>query len=127
MRVYKTKWFGRWARREGLSDKLICVAIREVERGLVDAALGGQLVKKRIGLPGRGKSGSVRTIIAYRAGDRAFCLYGFAKSQKDNIEKIELEGLKKLSRQLFNLTEGELRRALQEAALSEVRCHEQDT
>ena len=127
MLVFKTKWFARWARGQSLSDGSICAAIREVERGLVDAVLGGQLIKKRIALPGRGKSGSVRAIVAYKSRDRAFCLYGFAKNEKDNIDNTELEALKKLSRQLFNLGETQLVQALQEGALVEVKCHEQDT
>ncbi len=55
MKAFKTKWFARWARREGLGDGALANAVAEMERGLIDAQLGGQVVKKRVPLPGRGK------------------------------------------------------------------------
>ena len=64
VRVFKTKFFSKWASKEGLADKFLEAAVGEVEDGLVDAHLGGQLVKKRVAMPGKGKSGSTRTILA---------------------------------------------------------------
>ncbi len=78
-------------------------------------------------MAGRGKRGSLRTIIAYKAGDRAFCIYVFAKNEKDNIRKDELEGLKKLSRELFAYSDEKLKAALRKGALLEVTCDEQDS
>ena len=49
MAIYKTRWFARWARKEGLSTPALCEAVREMVEGLYDADLGGGLVKKRIG------------------------------------------------------------------------------
>ena len=127
MKVYKTKVFDRLAAKEGLSNDSLCAAIREMEDGLINALLGGQLAKKRIGVAGRGKSGSLRTIIAYKAGDRAFCIYLFTKNEKDNIRKNELEGLKKLSKELFGYDDEKLKAALRKGALLEVTCGEQDS
>ena len=62
-RVFKTKTFDRWARKV-VADKLLCQAAREIEQGLFEADLGGGLCKKRVALPGQGKSGSARTLVA---------------------------------------------------------------
>jgi hypothetical protein len=60
------------------------------EQGLVDADLGGRLVKQRIARPGQGKSCGFRTIIAYRHGKRAVFLFGFAKNERANLDDDEL-------------------------------------
>jgi len=86
MEIYKTKWFSRWAEAEGLTDDVLVVVVNEVSNGECEAELGGNLYKKRVALAGRGKSGGARTLIAYRAGNDAYFLYGFAKSQRDNID-----------------------------------------
>ena len=71
MKIYKTKWFHRWAAREGLADTMLHKAVSELEAGLADA-LGGYVYKKRIGLPGRGKRGGVRTPDCFPAGRAGF-------------------------------------------------------
>jgi hypothetical protein len=63
-RILKTRTFKRWMRKTLIKDGMLRKAIEEMERGLVDADLGGNIFKKRIALPGRGKSGSTRTLIA---------------------------------------------------------------
>lgn len=68
--ILKTRGFSRWMRKTQLDDAMLHAAIDEMERGLVDADLGGNILKKRIALPGKGKSGSVRTLIATKKGDR---------------------------------------------------------
>ncbi|NQZ08237.1 MAG: type II toxin-antitoxin system RelE/ParE family toxin [Algicola sp.] len=65
MKIFKTHWFNKWAKKENLPDNALIVAVMEIERGLVDANLGGHVVKKRVAMPGRGKRGSMRTIVAY--------------------------------------------------------------
>ena len=39
-RSFTTKGFARFAKREGLSDSVLCRAVEAMERGLVDADLG---------------------------------------------------------------------------------------
>ncbi len=78
-RVFKTRFFCRWMRKTDLTDLALCVAISDMERGLVDVDLGGSIVKKRVALPGRGKSGSARTLIATNKGSRWFFVFGFEK------------------------------------------------
>ena len=75
-RVMKTRHFCRWMRKTELSDAVLCQAVAEMEAGLVDADLGGGVVKKRVALPGRGKSGSVRTLLATNKADRWFFVFG---------------------------------------------------
>jgi hypothetical protein len=85
VRIFLTKWMSRFARRENLAYKSLQEAIARAERGLIDADLGGGLIKQRVARAGKGRSGGYRTIIAYRRGSRAVFLYGFAKSERDNI------------------------------------------
>jgi hypothetical protein len=70
--VFKTRYFGRWMRKSGLTDQKLCQAVQEMKAGLIDADLGGNLVKKRVALPGWGKSGGVRTLVATNKGNRWF-------------------------------------------------------
>lgn len=79
MAVYKIRWFDRWARKEGLAEYSLCAAVQEMAHGLIDADLGGGLVKKRIARPGQGKSGGYRTLVATNKGDRWVFVFGFPK------------------------------------------------
>ena len=79
MRIFKNRPFARFARKSGLSDAGLLKAVRDAERGLVDADLGGGVIKQRIARPGGGKSGGFRTIVLFRSGARAFFVHGFAK------------------------------------------------
>ena len=76
MRIFKTKLFSKWARNEEISDESLRKAVCEMEEGLVDANLGGSVYKKRIALNDRGKSGGVRTLLAYKMEDKAFLFMG---------------------------------------------------
>lgn len=69
-RVFKTRHFARWMRKTDLNDTALCQAVLEMERGLIDVDLGGGVLKKRVALPGRGKRGSARTLVATNRGDR---------------------------------------------------------
>ena len=96
MRVFKTKWLVRWARRERIADRSLREAIERAERGLVDADLGGGIIKQRVAREGQGRSGGYRMLVAYRAGQRAVFLYGFAKRERENIEADELLTLREI-------------------------------
>ena len=120
MRVFKTRQFDRWARKEGVTDPTLWAAVIEMENGLIDADLGGHLVKKRIALPGRGKRDGARSLLAYRLGDCAFFVYGFAKNERDNIDDRELKALKLLASTLLGWTPEQTGHALREGALIEV-------
>ena len=78
-RVFKTRYFVRWMRKTELSDEALCSAVDEMAQGLIDADLGGGIVKKRVGLSGRGKRGGARTLVATNKGNRWFFVYDLKK------------------------------------------------
>jgi len=103
-----------------LSDDLLVIAVHEMERGLIDADLGGGVFKKRIALPNRGKSGSVRTLIATNKNDRWFFVLGFEKNQRDNIGKTELTALKESAKTMLTLSETQLDSVLKIHSIKEI-------
>ena len=119
-RIFKTRNFQRWMQKTDLLDELLLNAVAEMERGLCDADLGGGVFKKRIALPNRGKSGSVRTLIATNKNDRWFFILGFEKNQRDNINENELKFLKQLSADLLQIAEQELLNSLKDKMLLEI-------
>ena len=90
MRVYVTKTFRRFQRKESITDAALVEAVDRAYAGLIDADLGGGLIKQRLARKGQGRRGGYRTIIAYRAGQRSVFLYGFGKNERDNIDDDEL-------------------------------------
>lgn len=126
MRIFKTKWLGRFTRRERISDKSLGEAIDRAERGLVDADLGGGLIKQRVARAGEGRSGGYRMLVAYRSRNRAVFLYGFAKNELDNIDPDELLTLKDIASGWLKANDKEIQKALNEDALKEVKYGEED-
>ncbi|CAG9001011.1 MAG: hypothetical protein CENE_03019 [Candidatus Celerinatantimonas neptuna] len=120
MRIFKNKAFCKWAAREGLDDDALRAAVDEMESGLIDADLGGHVVKKRVAVGGRGKSGGVRTLLAYKVCDKAFFVYGFAKNARANISANELKALKHLAKELLGYSDKALTGAIKYGALVEV-------
>lgn len=120
MRIFKNKALNKWAAKEGLDDKTLRAAVDEMERGLIDAELGGHVVKKRVAVGGRGKSGGFRTLLAYRLADKAFFVYGFAKNTRANISADELKALKHLAKTLLNYSNQILSKAVASGALIEL-------
>jgi len=94
MQIFQTRWFARWAIKEGLTEHALINAVVEIEQGLVDAYLGNHIIKKRLAAGARGKSGGVRTILAFQIKDKAFFIYGYAKNQRDHINEKDLKALK---------------------------------
>jgi hypothetical protein len=124
VKIYRTKVFTRLARKVDLKDTLICQAIDEMNQGLIDADLGSGLFKKRVAMPGSGKSGSWRTLLGFQSGSRAFLLYVFTKSNQENIQPYELKALKKLAKFYLTLRPEGIRIALEKRELYEVKCDE---
>jgi hypothetical protein len=92
----------------------------------VDADLGGHLIKQRVARAGGGRSGGYRTVIAYRAGQRSVFLYGFAKSERDNIDDKELDDLRKLARLYLGFSEQQIAAARERSELREVVYDDED-
>jgi hypothetical protein len=124
-RILKRKDFGKWQAGEKLPDAALCKAAKEMESGLIDADLGGQLYKKRIARPGGGKSGGYRTLLSARIGSRYVFLHGFAKNDKANITEDEKKALQFAGKVFLDLSAEALAKALQSGVLVEVHC-EQD-
>ena len=124
MRIFKNKAFSKWSTKEGLSDEALQMAVTEIENGLLEADLGGHVIKKRVALVGRGKSGGARTLLAYRTEDKAFFVYGFAKNTRSNIKPIELKALKMLAAQLLSYSDKDLNEAVEKQVLIEVSSDE---
>jgi hypothetical protein len=120
MRAFKNRPFARFARKAGLSDAALHAAVRDAERGLVDADLGGGVIKQRIARPGGGKSGGFRTIILFRAGALAFFVHGFAKSEQANIRDDELAAFRMLAAELLGYGDEAIARAVSAGVLIEV-------
>jgi hypothetical protein len=120
MRIFKNKAFHRWAKEIGVSDRKLKEAVHEILHGLYDANLGGSVLKKRIAIDGRGKSGGTRTIVAFRATNHVFFIYGYEKNVRSNITEKEEAALKKLAKQYFSFSDGELAKAIREGSMFEV-------
>jgi hypothetical protein len=127
MRIFKTRWLVRFARREGILDASLRQAIERAEAGLVDADLGGGLIKQRVARKGKGKSGGYRMLVAYRVGDRAVFLYGFAKSDRDNISASELSTARSLGGVWLSASIVRIARAIDEEELQEISDGEEAT
>ena len=123
MEIYATRWFDRWARKQGLAASSLCTAVREMANGLFDADLGGGLFKKRIARVGQGKSGGYRTLVATNKRDRWIFVFGFPKNERSNVGKDEEEALKKLAAYLLSLTAQAVTDASRAGELIEVNCN----
>jgi hypothetical protein len=121
VRTYKSRWFQRFARKEGIADAVLLEAVARAERGQIDADLGGGVIKQRISRPGQGRSTGYRTIILFRRGAKAFFMYGFAKSRRANIDDNEREQFKEAAKYVLALTEQQLAELLHRGDFVEVK------
>jgi len=120
LRVFKTKWFARFARREGIADSKLLATMQEIEKGLIEADYGGGLIKKRVARDGGGKSGGYRSIIAYRSEEKCFFMFCFAKSSRGNLNINEVAQYKNATGIYIGLSEIEIAIALKNRELLEV-------
>jgi hypothetical protein len=126
MRVFVTRWFARFARSERISDDQLCEAIDRAQRSIVDADLGRGLIKQRVARPGQGRSGGFRILIGYRRGARAVFLYGFAKSERDNIRPDQLAAWHARAHEVLSAGDELIERNVAEDYLREVRYEEEE-
>jgi hypothetical protein len=119
MRIFKTRAFARFTERQAISDESLVAAIETAKRGLVDADLGGGLIKQRVARPGQGKRGGFRMLIGFRS-DRAIFLFGFAKNERDNIDNKQLTTLREIVASWFAADDGKIAQALKDGLLIEV-------
>lgn len=119
-RVFKTRHFARWMRKTELTDEALCGAVREMSQGLIDADLGGDVVKKRVGLAGRGKRSGARTLVATNKGNLWFFVFGFEKSERANISAEEKEALQAIAQDLLSRTDKALDAGVEDGSLQEI-------
>ena len=121
MRIFKTKEFNKIMDKDvKISDKSLKSAVEEINAGLYDANLGGNVYKKRVSLDGRGKSGGARTILCFKEGEKVFFMYAFAKNEKDNISNVEEKVYKRAARFYFSLDDKDVDKAIKDGDLFEI-------
>jgi len=120
VRIFKNTWFARFANKEGITDAELREAVDRLEAGQADADLGGGVFKVRVARSGEGKSGGYRVIVFFRSEERTFFVYGFAKSDKENIDSGELRGFKADAKTDFSLTDEQVNDRLRKGSLIEV-------
>lgn len=125
MQTFKTKAFARFADREGLEDAALCEAVRRARGGLIDADLGGGVIKQRIAHKGGGRSGGFRMIVLFRQGALTLFVHGLAKSDRENLRRKELSGLRSLANEYLALDAAGLAAAQSIGAIIEVECDDQ--
>jgi len=119
-RIFKNTWFTRFADKEGITDGELREAVNRLEAGQTDADLGGGVYKIRLARPGEGKAGGYRVIVFFRSEERAFYEYGFAKSDRANINQKELKMLKRAAKKYFSMTPDQLRERIEQGKLVEL-------
>lgn len=109
------------AKSEKLSDRFLLNAFNEMNAGLIDAKLGKYIYKKRVAIAGKGKSNSLRTIVAFKSEKRAVFIYGFSKSDQENISGKELKALKIFAIDVISYNEQEIQHAIKIGTFIEVK------
>ncbi|MGB9153251.1 MAG: type II toxin-antitoxin system RelE/ParE family toxin [Alphaproteobacteria bacterium] len=121
MRIFKSKWFAKFARKERITDAKLCEAIRNAEKSIIDADFGGGVIKQRIARANEGKSGGYRSIILFRKGALSFFVYGFAKSELGNIDASDERDFKELAKTILAVSEAELKALVDSGNYTEVK------
>ena len=124
-RVFMTKAFARFASRESIETRVLCEAVDRADRGLIDAELGAGVIKQRLARKGQGKSGGYRSIVLYRRADLAIFVHGFAKRDRDNLDRDELLAFRKLASSMLNLDRNSLSALSAKGAIKEIDCNDQ--
>jgi hypothetical protein len=126
VRIFLNRPFQRFAQKERISDAALCEAVSRAERGLVDADLGGGVIKQRIPRQNEGRSGGFRSVLLYRAAGKAFFVYGFAKNERENIGETELADLKDLAKLVLEYDDEQISTMLETERMREVVYDEQN-
>lgn len=119
MRIFKTRTLAKFTRQHSIGDASLVEAIERAKRGLIDAELGGRIIKQRVARPGQGKRGGFRMLIGF-GSDRAVYLFAFAKNERENISNSELLTLREIAASLLRASKEEINKALNDGTLIEV-------
>jgi hypothetical protein len=79
-------------------------------------------------LPGQDRAdlGGYRALIAYRRGVMATFLYGFAKSERENVEPDELQTAQEIARGWMEASAEQLARSMTEGLIQKVEYEEEE-
>lgn len=125
VRFFKNAWFERFARKQRIADSALKDAVRRADQGQIDADLGGGVIKQRVARAGQGKSGGYRTIILYKQEQRAFFVFGFAKSEQANIDGEEEAQFKKMAKEVLALSDEQIAVLIANRRFSEIEDGEE--
>jgi hypothetical protein len=120
VRVFKYTGFSRFAKKEGITDAELLEIVNLLEDDQADVSLGGDVYKVRAAKSGEGKSGGSRVIVYFKNEFRTFFVYGFLKSDRDNIDERELRAFKADAKEDFALTDAQINAWLKRGTLIEV-------
>jgi len=120
VRIFKTKWFTRFASKEKIDDAKLLETVQSIEGGLIDADYGGGLIKQRIARDGGGKSGGYRSAVAFRSENRIIFMFAFSKSDQENLSIVERREYKKAATLYLEMTEKQIQKAIESGFLIEV-------
>lgn len=121
MRIFKNQWIVKFAKKHKISDSELLEAVERADNGLIDADLGGGVIKQRIARQGQGRSGGYRSLIFFRYGERAFVMTAFAKNDRENITDKELAELKKAAAIILAMTETDIEQAKSNGTFTEIQ------
>jgi hypothetical protein len=125
VRIFKTKTLAKFTRQHSISDEALVEAVERAKQGLIDADLGGKVIKQRVARPGQGKRGGFRMLIGF-GSDRAVYLFAFAKNERENISNGELLSLREIAASFLDASKEKLDQALSDGTLIEVHDGSKD-
>jgi hypothetical protein len=120
LRIFKTKWFDKFATKNSIDNLTLIEAVERAKNGLIDADLGCGVIKQRIAREGQGKSRGYRSIIIIKYEQIAFFVFGFPKNERGNLRQDEVEEYRELARDLLSMPERDLSQGLAEGDFVEV-------
>lgn len=126
MRIYKNRWFASFATKERIRDAILRQTVRQAEQGLIDADLGGGVLKQRVAREGSGKSGGYRALMFFRQGERAVFVFAFAKSDRANLDANEAVTFRKAAKIVLALSQAEIDAEVSAGRLTEVKCDDEN-
>ncbi len=120
MLILKNAWFCKLAQKSGISDDALLDVVRRIERGQIDADLGGGVLKMRVARKGQGRSAGFRVIVLMKLGDLILFIFGFAKSNKSTLTVGELEVYKKLADHVLSLSDAQIQALLDDETFKKI-------
>jgi hypothetical protein len=120
VRVFKTRTLAKFTQRNRISDTSLVAVVERGVRGLIDAELGGHIIKQRVARPGEGKRGGFRLLIGF-GPQRSIFLFGFAKNERENIADAELKTLPEIAATFLRASEDTIAQAVKDGTLVEVQ------